>query len=186
MRGCSVETAPNPAKAMALSVAVVLESLERVEELQQQLNKHQLDKQQMPLKLQAVGAGALDPKSLSALNPALARQARQRSMVRWLLPFGFGAGVMFTFITNLDTFAFAGPLGQPLIGGLLGLGSGWMGSFAAAASVTSDGDDQVRTVRNRLDEGLLVLLVEAAPGQNIPWGLIQAAKPRLVVRLRED
>ena len=93
---------------------------------------------------------------------------------------------MFTFITNLDTFAFAGPIGQPFIGGLLGLGAGWMGSFAAAASVTSDGDDQVRTVCNRLDEGLWVLLVEAAPGQNIPWGLIQSAKPRLVVRLRED
>ena len=28
-----------------------------------------------------------------------------------------------------------------------------MGSFAAAASVTSDRDDQIRTVRNRLNEG---------------------------------
>jgi len=171
---------------MALSVAVVLASLEEVEQLRQQLNSVQLDKQQMPLKLQAVGAGALDPKSLETLNPAISRRARQSSMARWLLPFGFGAGVMFTFITNLDTFAFAGPIGQPFIGGLLGLGAGWMGSFAAAASVTSDGDDQVRTVCNRLDEGLWVLLVEAAPGQNIPWGLIQNAKPRLVVRLRED
>ena len=57
-------------------------------------------------------------------------------MATWLLPFGFGAGLLFTFITNLDTFAFAGPIGQPLIGGLLGLGSGWMGSYAAAASVS--------------------------------------------------
>jgi peptidoglycan hydrolase-like protein with peptidoglycan-binding domain len=171
---------------MALSIAVVLESLEQISQLQQQLNSGQLDKSQLPLKLQAVGAGALDPKTVTALNPALARNARQRSMARWLLPFGFAAGMMFTFITNLDTFAFAGPIGQPLIGGLLGLGSGWMGSFAAAASVTGDRDDQVRTVCNRLTEGLFVLLVEAAPGQTIPWALIQAAKPKLVVRLRED
>ena len=49
---------------MALSVAVVLASLEEVEQLQKQLNSVQLDKQQMPLKLQAGGAGALDPRSL--------------------------------------------------------------------------------------------------------------------------
>ena len=107
-------------------------------------------------------------------------------MATWLLPFGFGAGMLFTFITNLDTFAFAGPLGQPVIGGLLGLGSGWMGSYAAAASVTSDRDDQIRTVRNRLNEGQCVLLIDAMQSEAVPWALIQRCRPASVVRLKDD
>ena len=107
-------------------------------------------------------------------------------MATWLLPFGFGAGMLFTFITNLDTFAFAGPVGQPVIGGLLGLGSGWMGSYAAAASVTSDRDDQIRTVRNRLKEGQCVLLVDAIRSEAMPWALIQRCRPASVVRLKDD
>ncbi len=166
---------------MGLYVAVVLDKWERLEQLRQELASLQ-----PPLGLRAVGAEALDPKTVRELNPALDRRDRQRTMARWLLPFGFAAGAMFTFITNLDTFGFAGPIGQPLIGGLLGLASGWMGSYAAAASVTGEGDDQIRTVRNRLEEGNWVLLVEAISGDAMPWGLIQKARPQAVVRLKED
>ena len=166
---------------MGLCVAVLLSNREQLLQLQEQLAE-------LPsrLKLQAVGAGLIDPLSLNLLNPALDRQQRQRSMARWLLPFGFAAGVMFTFITNLDTFGFAGPIGQPLIGGLLGLGSGWMGSYAAAASVSGPADDQIRTVRNRLEEGLFALLVECPRGETMPWALIQQARPQAVVRLQDD
>ena len=140
---------------MGLCVAVLLKDTGSRSELTALLEG------QPGLQLRAVGAGGSEPEQVVELNPALQRQARQRQMATWLLPFGFGAGMLFTFITNLDTFAFAGPIGQPVIGGLLGLGSGWMGSFAAAASVTSDRDDQIRTVRNRLNEGQCVLLIDA-------------------------
>jgi len=166
---------------MGLCVAVVLEDRSRLEQLQQELAALS-----PPLRLTAVGEGATPPLEVMDLNPALQRRRRQRGMARWLLPFGFAAGAMFTFITDLQTFSFAGPLGEPLLGGLLGMGSGWMGSFAAAASVTGDGDDRIRSVRNRLDEGAMVLLVEAATGATIPWSRLQAARPRAVVRLRED
>ena len=181
MRLCSVVTAPGGAEAMGLCVAVLLDGQERRQQLEAALKE-----KEPRLELRRVGPGDLDPQSLVELNPALQRQARQRRMSTWLLPFGFGAGMMFTFITNLDTFAFAGPIGQPLIGGLLGLGSGWMGSFAAAASVTSEGDDQVRTVRNRLDEGQCLLLVDAARGLSVPWATIQSCRPSSVVRLKDD
>ena len=62
------------------------------------------------------------------LNPSLTRNRRQRSMSRWLMPFGFLAGATFTQITTLDTFARFGTFGELVIGGLLGLGSGLMGS----------------------------------------------------------
>ena len=165
---------------MGLCVAVLLKDTGSRSELTALLEG------QPGLQLRAVGAGGIEPETVVELNPALQRQARQRQMATWLLPFGFGAGMLFTFITNLDTFAFAGPVGQPVIGGLLGLGSGWMGSYAAAASVTSDRDDQIRTVRNRLSEGQCVLLVDAIRSEAMPWALIQRCRPASVVRLKDD
>jgi hypothetical protein len=66
------------------------------------------------------------------------------------------------------------------------MGSGWMGSFAAAASVASEEDDRIRILRNRLNEGNWLLLLEPAPGNEPPWPLIQQARPKAVVRLGED
>jgi hypothetical protein len=119
------------------------------------------------------------------LDPASGRRRRQRQMAGWLMPFGFFAGLTFTFITDLHTFDAVGPWGEPVIGGLLGMGSGWMGSFAAAASVRSEEDDRIRGLRNRLEEGNWLLLVETPPGVEMPWTLLQEARPRAVVRLGE-
>ena len=180
MRWSSVVTTAEGPELMGLCVAVLLKDTGSRSELTALLEG------QPGLQLRAVGAGGIEPETVVELNPALQRQARQRQMATWLLPFGFGAGMLFTFITNLDTFAFAGPVGQPVIGGLLGLGSGWMGSYAAAASVTSDRDDQIRTVRNRLNEGQCVLLVDAIRSEAMPWALIQRCRPASVVRLKDD
>jgi len=163
------------------SVVVVLAERKRLRQLQQQLETMAPP----PLRLVAIGQGETDIASVAELNPALARRQRQRRMATWLIPFGFFAGLTFTFITDLDTFAFAGPWGSHLIGGLLGLGSGWMGSFAAAASVSSEADDRVRALRNRLEEGNWLLLVETATGVEIPWTRLQEARPKAVVRLNE-
>jgi len=164
------------------SVVVVLAERKRLRQLQEQMAAMTPP----PQRLVAIGQGETDIAEVAELNPALARRLRQRSMARWLLPFGFFAGLTFTFITDLDTFAFAGDLGSHLIGGLLGLGSGWMGSFAAAASVTSEADDRVRALRNRLEEGNWLLLVESASGVEIPWTRLQEAKPKAVVRLSDS
>jgi hypothetical protein len=164
------------------SVVVVLADRKRLRQLQEQLAAMTPP----PQRLVAIGVGETDIAEVAELNPALARHLRQRGMARWLLPFGFFAGLTFTYITDLDTFAFAGELGSHLIGALLGLGSGWMGSFAAAASVTSEADDRVRALRNRLEEGNWLLLVESANGIEMPWTRLQEAKPRAVVRLNES
>lgn len=119
------------------------------------------------------------------LNPNLARNRRQRSMSRWLMPFGFLAGATFTQITTLDTFARFGTIGEVVIGGLLGLGSGLMGSYAAAASVPSDNEDGVRILRNRHKENAWLLLLETRPGVELPWTLVQKVRPQQVVRLSE-
>ena len=123
--------------------------------------------------------------SVDLLNPKMARQQRQRTMARWLLPFGFMAGLTFTQITTLETFAALGPWGQPVIGGLLGMGSGLMGSYAAAASVPSDNEDGVRILRNRHEENRWLLLLETPTGIEPPWQLLQSARPLQVVRLND-
>ncbi|CAK24408.1 hypothetical protein [Synechococcus sp. CS-197] len=119
------------------------------------------------------------------LNPSLTRTKRQRSMSRWLMPFGFLAGATFTQITTLDTFARFGTLGEMVLGGLLGLGSGLMGSYAAAASVPSDNEDGVRILRNRHKENAWLLLLETRPGVELPWTLVQKVRPQQVVRLSD-
>ncbi len=166
---------------MGNSVVVVLSERKRLRQLRDQLAAMTPP----PLRLLAIGTGEEPVEAVPELNPKLCRQLRQRSMARWLLPFGFLAGLTFTFITDLDTFAFAGPVGSHLIGGLLGLGSGFMGSFAAAASVSSDLDDRVRALRNRLEEGNWLLLVEIASGLEMPWTTLQSAKPKALVRLND-
>ena len=167
---------------MATSVVLVLDSLERLRQLREKLAGLQ-----PPLaSLVAIGSEETPLAEALRLNPAAARRARQRSMARWLMPFGFLAGLTFTYITDLDTFAYFGAWSQHLIGALLGLGSGWMGSFAAAASVSSEEDDRIRSLRNRLEEGNWLLLVETADGVEMPWTTLQQGRPRAVVRLAES
>jgi hypothetical protein len=164
------------------SVVVVIAERKRLLQLKDQLG----ELSPAPQRLVAIGKGETPIAEVEELNPALTRKLRQRSMATWLIPFGFFAGLTFTFITDLDTFAFAGELGSHLIGGLLGLGSGWMGSFAAAASVSSEADDRVRALRNRLEEGNWLLLVEMPNGFEMPWTRLQEAKPKAVVRLNDN
>ena len=164
---------------MGASVVVVLGDRKRLHQLRDRLGE------QVPPMAQvvAVGEGETSINDLERLNPAVGRRNRQRSMARWLIPFGFFAGLTFTYITDLDTFAFAGAWSQHLIGALLGMGSGWMGSFAAAASVRSEEDDRIRSLRNRVEEGHWLLLAETANGVEMPWISLQQAKPLAVVRL---
>ena len=119
------------------------------------------------------------------LSPNLTRVRRQKAMARWLMPFGFLAGVTFTQITNLTTFASFVPFGEMLIGGLMGMGSGLMGSYAAAASVNSDNDDGVRILRNRREEGNWLVLLETPNGIEPPWQVVQRSNPQQVVRLND-
>jgi len=162
-------------------VVVVLRDRSRLHQLQAQL----LACQPPLARVLSIGEGETPMAEIDELNPAAARRTRQRRMATWLIPFGFMAGLTFTYITDLDTFAFAGEWSQHLIGGLLGMGSGWMGSFAAAASVVSEEDDRIRGLRNRLEEGCWLLLAETMAGVDMPWTTLQQAKPQAVVRLSE-
>lgn len=162
-------------------MVVVFKQRDQLERLQQKLAASE-----PPLaRLIAIGAEATALEAVDELNPATMRRQRQRQMALWLVPFGFLAGLTFTYITDLDTFAIAGAWSQHLLGGVAGMISGWMGSFAAAASVSSDQDDRIRGLRNRVDEGNWLLLAETLPGIDMPWTALQQARPVAVVRLND-
>ena len=160
---------------------VVLSDQRAAEELSQQLKETKLPLSTC-ITLPPEG-DAIDQVEL--LSPNLTRVRRQKAMARWLMPFGFLAGVTFTQITNLTTFASFGLWGEMLIGGLMGMGSGLMGSYAAAASVNSDNDDGVRILRNRRDEGSWLVLLETPNGIEPPWQVVQRSNPQQVVRLND-
>lgn len=75
-----------------------------------------------------VGTGYRSTNDFPFLDPQ--GQAKQRAlfMAFWLVPFGFFAGFSFNLITGLHTLDWAGTPGNHIVGGLLGMIGGAMGS----------------------------------------------------------
>jgi hypothetical protein len=97
--------------------------------------------------------GLIDPKEQAA------KQAK--FMAVWLVPFGFFAGITFNSITGLDTFPWAGEVGNRIIGGLLGAASGALGSIVAGGGVgLVVGGGDALPYRNRLDAGKYLVVVQ--------------------------
>ena len=114
-------------------------------------------------------------ENVRILNPKLDRKIRQRYMRSWLMPFGFIAGLTFSNMTNLSTFSFLGlnNLGEILLGGLLGMGSGYLGSIVASSSININRSKEIRPILNANKEGRWLILIENQIGFELPWALIQ-------------
>ncbi len=112
------------------------------------------------------------------LNPKLDRAIRQRSMMIWLMPFGFIAGLTFSKMTNLSTFSFIGlnKLGESLLGGILGMASGYMGSFFSAASININRNKEIRSILNYNKNGKWLILIENQVGLEMPWLIIKESE----------
>ena len=119
------------------------------------------------------------------LNPKLDRQIRQNGMKRWLMPFGFLAGLSFSNMTNLTTFSFLNlnAFGESFVGGLLGLGSGYIGSFFASGSININRTKEIRPLLNANKEGKWLILLEDQNGFELPWNLIKESEPLNIIFL---
>ena len=142
---------------MGTSVVVVLNDRKRLHQLRDRL----AELQPPLLQLEAVGEGEQAMAEVARLNPAVARRARQQGMARWLIPFGFLAGLTFTYITDLDTFAFAGAWSQHLIGALLGAVL-----INYAKSLVSEALPETWLF---IQGGLFLLVVTALPDGLVGW-----------------
>tara|TARA_Y100000589_G_scaffold325566_1_gene363749 strand:+ start:888 stop:1436 length:549 start_codon:yes stop_codon:yes gene_type:complete len=113
------------------------------------------------------------------LNPKLDRNLRQKSMRNWLMPFGFIAGLTFSNMTSLTTFSFLGfnQIGESIIGGFLGMGSGLLGSIVASSSINLNRNKEIRSILNFNKDGKWIILLEDQIGYELPWILLRDSGP---------
>jgi len=117
----------------------------------------------------------LNFNNVKLLNPSLARKDRQKTLATWLIPFGFIAGLSFSQMTDLQTFAEMGFPNQfeKLIGGLVGMISGWLGSFFAAGSINQENNDDIRALRKKSEQGFWLIILELPIEMELPWELLK-------------
>ncbi|HEY9706224.1 MAG TPA: hypothetical protein V6C58_27555, partial [Allocoleopsis sp.] len=95
-----------------------------------------LEKEKIPMsQVSILGKGYKTADEYGLIDPNEEARKQVLLMGTWLMPFGFLAGTGFSLITNLHTFAWAGEIGDHLIGGLLGAISGAMGSVFVGGGV---------------------------------------------------
>ena len=109
------------------------------------------------------------------LNPGLARKKRRKTLATWLIPFGFIAGLSFSQMTGLETFADLGFPNQleKLLGGIVGMISGLLGSFFAAGGINQDNDEDLRTLRKKSEQGFWLLILETPMEIELPWVILK-------------
>ncbi len=116
----------------------------------------------------------IDFNNVKLFNPTLARKDRQKALATWLVPFGFIAGLSFSQMTDLKTFAEMGFPNQfeKLLGGLVGMISGWLGSFFSAGSSNQENNDDIRALRKKSEQGFWLLILELPIEIELPWGIL--------------
>jgi hypothetical protein len=110
-----------------------------------------------------LGKGYKTADEFGLIDPKEQAKKQARLMASWLVPFGFFAGFTFSIITGLDTFAWAGEIGNHVIGGLLGAVSGAMGSVFVGGGVgLVVGGGDALPYRNRLEAGKYLIVVKGS------------------------
>ena len=118
-----------------------------------------------------LGEGCQTTDEFGLQNPKEAAWTQVRRMATWLVPFGFGGGFVFNTITGLNTFQWTGTLGNQIIGGILGAGSGLMGSFFISGGPALLFNDDGDSYRDRIEAGEYLVVVSG--GESI---ITQAAR----------
>ena len=115
------------------------------------------------IKATILGKGYKTADEFGLIDPNEQALKQTRLMAFWLVPFGFIAGVTFSIQTDLDTFAWAGEIGNHIIGGLLGAVGGAMGSVFVSGGVgVLFGNSDSLPYRNRLNAGKYLVVVQGS------------------------
>lgn len=123
-----------------------------------------LEKEGLPMdKVAILGRGYQSADEYGLIDPNEQARKQVRLMATWLVPFGFLGGAAFNVITGLDTFAWAGEIGSPLIAGVLGGLSGLLGSVFVGGGVgLVVGGGDALPYRNRLNAGKYLVVVQGS------------------------
>ena len=140
-------------------VAVVSDRI-KAEEMYTALEKANLTMDKVAI----LGRGFQSADEYGLLDPKDEAWKQIKRLALWTIPFGFAGGFAFNAITGLNTFPWAGVLGNQIIGGLLGAGAGAMGGFfiGGGAGIGFGGD--AVSYRNRLNAGKYLVVVKGSEG----------------------
>lgn len=117
----------------------------------------------LPNQVTILGKGYKSADEFGLIDPNEEAIKQVKLMATWLIPFGFVAGFTFNAITGLDTFPWAGTLGNQLIGAVLGGISGGLGSILAGGGVgLIIGGGDALPYRNRLNAGKYLIVVKGS------------------------
>jgi hypothetical protein len=142
-----------------------------------------LEKANLPMDgVSILGKGYKSADEFGLIDPATKGKQLAKLMSFWLIPFGFIAGACFSLITNLNTFPWAGEIGNHVIGGFLGAASGAMGSFFVGGGVgLSSGSGDALPYRNRLDAGRYLIIVTGSETlTRQATGVLRQFEPELI------
>jgi hypothetical protein len=113
------------------------------------------------IKSTILGKGYKTADEFGLIDPKDSAKKQVKLMAFWLIPFGFFAGFSFSLITGLHTFAWAGEIGDHVIGGLLGAISGGLGSVFVGGGVgLFFGSGDALAYRNRLSADKYLIVVQ--------------------------
>ncbi|WP_269625441.1 hypothetical protein [Prochlorococcus marinus] len=126
--------------------------------------------------------------NIKLFNPALSRKDRQKTLATWLIPFGFIAGLSFSQMTDLKTFTDMGFPHQleKLLGGLVGMISGALGSFFSAGGISQEKIDDLRAIRKKSEEGLWLLIIELPIEIEPPWAILKETNSPEIITIGKE
>ncbi len=126
--------------------------------------------------------------NIKLLNPALGRKDRQKTLATWLIPFGFIAGLSFSQMTDLKTFADMGFPNQleKILGGLVGMISGALGSFFSAGGINQETVDDLRAIRKKSEEGFWLIILELPIEIEPPWAILKETENLEVITIGKE
>lgn len=142
-------------------LVAVLEDRIQAEEAYSALEKDNLPMEEVDI----LGRGYKSADEYGLIDPATEAWKQVRRMAIWLVPFGFGAGFVFNSITGITIFQIS-PLGNHIVGGILGALSGAMGAFFVGGGAgIAFGTGDALSYRNRLNAGKYLVVVRGPEKQ---------------------
>ncbi|MBO0348570.1 hypothetical protein J0895_05500 [Phormidium pseudopriestleyi FRX01] len=111
-----------------------------------------------------LGRGYKSADEYGLIDPNEQAIKQSKLMATWLIPFGFVAGIIFSVISGLQTFSWAGEIGNHVVGGFCGAVAGAMGSFFVGGGAgVAFGSGDALPYRNRLNRGKYLVVVNGSP-----------------------
>ena len=120
-----------------------------------------LEKEGLPTNsIDILGQGYKSADEFGLIDPNQQARKGAKRLLYWLVPFGFVAGYAFNYLTGIEILPI-NPVGNHIIGGILGAASGALGAYFVGGGVgLSVGSGDALPYRNRLNAGKYLVVVK--------------------------